>query len=92
MSKCKSTPFSATGIVANGSEVTYHGYTVTAATATATILIRKGTSASGQIVDAIPATTAIGSTKTFTDGISCEGGLFFDLNGATGTVNVHYES
>lgn len=92
MAKCKSTPFSATGQVAHGSEVVYHGYTVTTAVATAAILIRKGTSASGQIVDSIPSGTAAGATKYLTDGISCDGGLFFDLNGGTGTVNVLYES
>jgi hypothetical protein len=92
MAKCKSTPFTASGQVAHGSEVVYHGYTVTTATATAAILIRKGTSASGQIVDSIPASTAAGTTKYLSDGISCEGGLYFDINGATGTVNVLYES
>ncbi len=92
MAKTKSTPFSATGQVATGSEVVYHGYIVTTAVATAAILIRKGTSTSGQIVDSIPASTAVGSFHYFSDGISCEGGLYFDLNGGTGTVNVLYES
>lgn len=92
MAKAKSRPFSATGQIAHGSEVVYHGYIVTTATATAAILIRKGTSASGQIVDSIPASTAAGSTKYLSDGISCEDGLYFDLNGGTGTVNVLFES
>lgn len=91
MAKCKSTPFSATGQVAAGSEVVYHGFIVTTATATATILIRKA-NASGQIVDAIAASSAIGTSRYYDAGISCEGGLFFDLNGGTGTVNVLYES
>ena len=92
MAKTNSTPFSATGKVASGSEVVYHGYIVTTATATATILIRKTDAAGGQIVDAIPASTAIGANHYFSDGISCEGGLYFDLNGGTGTVNILYES
>ena len=90
MAKCKSLPFSATGQVAYGSESVYHGYTVTTATATAAILIRK-TGASGQIVDSIPASTAAGTTKYLSDGISCDGGIYFDLNGGTGTVNVLFE-
>lgn len=69
---------------------TYHGYTVTVVTATAAINIRKG-SASGQIVDVIPAATAAGSTKQYNNGIAMDGGLFVDFNGATGTLVVHYE-
>lgn len=68
----------------------YHGYTVTVVTATAAINIRKG-SLTGQIVDVIPAATAVGSTKTLNKGLAMDGGLFVDFNGASGTLVVHYE-
>ena len=92
MAKSKSLPFSATGIVATGSVAAYHGYTVTTVTATAAILIRKGNTSSGQILDLIPAATAAGATKYFSEGISSAGGIFFDLNGGTGTVNVLFQA
>jgi hypothetical protein len=68
----------------------YYGYTVTVVTATAAINIRKGAS-NGQIIDVIPSGTAAGSTKDYSLGIQCDGGLFFDMNGATGTVVVRFE-
>lgn len=68
----------------------YYGYTVTVVTATAAMYVRKGTSA-GQIIDLIPSGTAAGATKDYSLGIQCDGGLFFDLNGATGTVVIRYE-
>jgi hypothetical protein len=69
---------------------TYHGYTVTAVTATAAILIRKNT-LGGQIIDVIPVATAAGATKTFDEGIAMDGGLFVDFNGGTGTIVVLYQ-
>lgn len=81
----------ASGLVGGASSSSvYYGYTVTVATATAAINIRKG-SVSGQIIDVIPATTAAGSTKSLAHGLQCEGGVYFDINGATGSVVVHYE-
>jgi hypothetical protein len=68
----------------------YYGYTVTVVTAVAAINIRK-TSLTGQIIDIIPSGTAAGATKDYSLGIQCDGGLFFDLNGATGTVVIRYE-
>lgn len=68
----------------------YHGYTVTVVTATASIFIRK-TSASGQIIDVIPAATAAGASKDYSNGIAMDGGLFVDFNGASGTVVIRYE-
>jgi hypothetical protein len=68
----------------------YYGYTVTVVTATAAMNIRKGAS-NGQIIDVIPSGTAAGATKDYSLGIQCDGGLFFDLNGATGTVVIRYE-
>ena len=92
MAKAKSVPFSATGIVATGSVASYHGYTVVVVTAVAAILIRKGNAVTGQIIDVIPAATAAGTTKYMTDGLSSTGGIFFDLNGGTGTVNVLFQA
>jgi hypothetical protein len=68
----------------------YYGYTVTVVTATAAINIRKGAS-NGQIIDVIPSGTAAGASKDRSLGVQCDGGLFFDLNGATGTVVIFYE-
>lgn len=69
----------------------YYGYTVTVVTAVGPINIRKG-SASGQIIDVIPATTAAGATKDYSLGIQMDGGLFVEFNGgATGTVVIRYE-
>lgn len=82
---------SASGLVGGASSSSvYYGYTVTVVTATAAINIRKGTS-TGTIIDVIPAATAAGATKSLAHGIQCEGGIYFDINGATGTVVVHYE-
>lgn len=67
----------------------YHGYTVTVATATAAINIRR-TSATGQIIDVIPATTAAGTTKSLNHGIATDS-LYVDFNGGTGTLVIHYE-
>lgn len=67
----------------------YFGYTVTVATATAAINIRR-TSDSGQIIDVIPSGTAAGATKHLTNGIHTDA-LFVDFNGASGTVVIHYQ-
>ena len=68
----------------------YHGYNVTVVTATAAILIRKG-SATGQIIDVIPSGTAAGATRDYSSPISMDGGIFVDFNGGTGTVVIRYE-
>lgn len=69
----------------------YYGYTVTVVTATGPINIRK-TSASGQIIDVIPAGTAAGSNRSLSYGTQCDDGLFVEFNGgATGTVVINYE-
>lgn len=67
----------------------YGGYTVTTATATAAILVRNG--AAGTIIDSIPASTAAGSTKALTVALKCPNGVYFDLNGGTGTVVLHIQ-
>lgn len=68
----------------------YFGYTVTVATATGPINVRDGTSASGTLIDVIPATTAAGTTKQLNYGLPCTNGLFIEYNGgATGTVVFH---
>ena len=68
----------------------YYGYTVTVVTAGAAINIRK-TSLTGQIIDVIPTATAAGATKDYSLGVQCDGGLFVDFNGGTGTIVVRYE-
>jgi hypothetical protein len=78
------------GLVGNGGASVYYGYTVTVVTATAAINIRKG-SVSGQIVDVIPTATAAGQSKSLAHGLQCEGGVFVDFNGGTGTLVIHYE-
>lgn len=65
----------------------YHGYTVTVATATGAINIRDSTSATGNIVDVIPAGTAAGTTKSLSWGAAMSNGIFVEFaGGATGTV------
>jgi hypothetical protein len=81
---------SGTTQVGQGNAV-YYGFNVTVTTATGPINIRKG-SASGQIIDVIPAATAAGADFSPSYGIQCDGGLFVEFNGgATGTIVVLYE-
>ncbi len=87
--KCQYLPMSASGQVKSGIAA-YHGYIVTTVTATAAINIRDGGS-SGTIVDVIPSGTAAGASKTYMNPVAINGPLYFDLNGATGAVNVLYE-
>lgn len=68
----------------------YYGYNCTVVTATAAINIRRG-SVSGQIIDVIPIGTAAGNTKGTPHGLQCEGGIFVDFNGGTGTLVIRYE-
>ena len=68
----------------------YYGYTVTVVTATAAIYIRQRAS-NGQIIDVIPSGTAAGASKDRSLGIACNGGIFVDFNGASGTVVILYE-
>jgi len=67
----------------------YGGCVVTTATATAAILIRNG--AAGTIVDAIAASSAIGTKRDPSYPIVCPLGVYFDLNGGTGTITVYVE-
>ena len=65
---------------------------VTAATAPATLLVRNSTTAgSGDIIDAIPVTSAIGYSHLLNCPIDCSTGITFDLNGGTGTITLMYE-
>lgn len=69
----------------------YHGYTVTVAlSAAAVTLYDSASAASGTIVDVIPASTAIGSTKTLTTPIKLTNGLYASFAG-TGTVLFLYD-
>ena len=80
----------ASGQVGTQRNTVYYGYTVTVVTATAAINIRKD-SASGQIIDVIPAATAAGANRSLSYGTHCGEGLFVDFNGATGSVVINYE-
>jgi hypothetical protein len=84
-----SASLTATGQVGQENAV-YYGYTVTVVTATAAIYVRKG-SVTGQIIDLIPVTTAAGASKDRSLGVQCDGGLFVDFNGGTGTLVIFYE-
>lgn len=84
-----SASLTASGQVGSNNAV-YYGYTVTVVTATAAINIRKN-SLTGQIIDVIPAATAAGANRSLSYGTACDGGLFVDFNGATGTLVINYE-
>ncbi len=92
MNKCNASPtLTASGQVVVGSEHVYHGYTVTVVTATGAINIRMGSS-SGQIVDVIPAATAVGAHRGIVVGPQMRGGIYVEFaGGATGSVVVLYE-
>lgn len=64
----------------------FGGCVVTTATATAAILIRNGPS--GTIVASIPASSAAGYNFMPNIPVLCPLGVYFDLNGGTGTVTV----
>lgn len=86
-----SRPFTASGQVILGSSHVYHGYLVSVVTAAGPINIRMG-SVSGQIVDVIPAATAVGSFRSLSHGAQMAGGIFVEFNGsATGTVVILFE-
>lgn len=81
----------ASGLVGGASSSSvYYGYNVVVVTATAAINIRRGSS-SGQIIDVIPSGTAAGSTKHTAHGLQCEGGIWVDFNGGTGSLVIRYE-
>lgn len=67
----------------------YAGVLVTTATATAAILVRNG--AAGTIVASIPASSAAGYTQAPIEPVFCPNGVYFDLNGGTGTLTVFVE-
>jgi len=84
---------SATGYVGPAGTVAsqinkFAGFVVTTALgAGGAILIRNGPS--GTIVGAIPASSAIGYSFDVPIPILCPLGVYFDLNGGTGTVTVY---
>jgi len=82
--------FTASGSV-GGSNSVYYGYSCVAATAVGNIQIRKG-SASGQVIDAIAATTPLGTVEMYSYGIQCDGPIYVEYTGgATGSVVILYE-
>lgn len=90
MESLKAFSMNATGYVGPAGAVShankYGGFVVTTATATASILIRNG--AGGTIVESIAAASAAGTRYTSNHPIVCPSGVYFDLNGGTGTVTV----
>lgn len=69
----------------------YHGYTVTTVLSAAAITLYDDKSAaSGTVIDVIPASTAAGSTKTFTTPVKCTNGIYASFGG-TGTVLFLYD-
>lgn len=63
----------------------YHGYTVTTALSAAAVTLQDGLTATGTVVDVIPASTAAGTTKMLTTPVKCTAGLFATVAG-TGTI------
>lgn len=89
--KVKASAILTAGVTQVGQEnAVYYGYTITVVTAVASILVRKG-SATGQIIDLIPSATAAGASKDRNLGVQCDGGLFLDMNGGTGSVVIFFE-
>lgn len=87
-----SASLTASNVLVNTNSAKYYGFAVSAATATAAILIRDSSSAgSGTIIDAIPASSAIGYRTNLANPVQCTVGLTVDFNGGTGTVVIYYE-
>lgn len=90
MEACKYKIMAASGAVSKGLSK-YFGYTVNTAVATAAILVRDGLTNAGPIIDTIPTSTAAGITKSLSIPVTASNGIFFDLNGGTGTIAILYE-
>ena len=88
MENLKNYSMSATGLVAGGvARINkFGGLCVSTATATATILIRDG--AAGPIIAAVPAASAAGYNIIPSIPVQANNGVYFDLNGGTGTISV----
>jgi hypothetical protein len=72
-----------TGQVGAAGARKYHGYVVTGALSAAAITLYDGTSATGTVIDVIPASTAAGSFRECA--IPCSIGIYASFGG-TGTV------
>jgi hypothetical protein len=83
--------FTTNGSVGGANSAVYYGYSVTTATATGNILVRR-VNASGQVIDVITPTTPAGTIELYSYGIQCDGPIFLDyIGGATGGVVILYE-
>lgn len=94
MENCKPYTMSATGNV-GGTQGTvpqkFCGALVTAALgAGGAVLVRNGQG--GAIVAALPASSAIGVNQFPTIPVQCDRGVYFDLNGGSGTVTVFIDN
>jgi len=79
----------ATGQVTN-TPAYYWGYTVTTALSAAAVTLQDGITASGDVIDVIPASTAAGTTKTLATPVKCSAGIFATVAG-TGTILFLYD-
>lgn len=82
MPKSKSA-LTASGAVGASGARKYHGYVVTTVLSAAAITIYDGASASGTVIDVIPASTAAGTYRECA--IPCSTGIYANFGG-TGTV------
>ena len=74
----------ATGQVSN-QPVYYHGYIVTTTLSAAAVTLQDGLTATGTVIDVIPASTAAGATKILATPVKCTAGIFATVAG-TGTI------
>jgi hypothetical protein len=72
------------------SQGTYYGYIVTTALSAAAITIYDNTSATGTVIDVIPASTAAGTRGVLPAQVPCNTGIFASFAG-TGTVLFLYD-
>lgn len=72
------------------SQGTYYGYIVTTALSAAAITIFDNTSATGTVIDVIPASTAAGTRGVLPVQVPCNTGIFASFGG-TGTVLFLYD-
>ena len=68
----------------------YWGYVVTTTLSAAAVTLQDGLTATGVIIEIIPASTAAGVTKTLASPIKCNAGIFATVAG-TGTVTFLYD-
>lgn len=68
----------------------YWGYVVTTTLSAATVVLQDDLTATGTIIEVIPASTPAGTTKTLASPIRCDAGIFATVNG-TGALTVLFD-